>query len=813
MIKHRFFLLISTIIFISQVTANTPAKNLSIKNSFEFGLINYFQIRSFNLKKKSYYERIFTKDERKQLNKADNYLAKAKKYMAQYNSYQSDIERQYTIAEATSSGKSMSKALKKAKKLEGKALKKGNRALSYYDKAFSIRSKIYSTAINRARLGDDSNNAKIGREVELRAKTLFDEALNKVQTALIHDAQMKFDALKSANDLRLQAFVLQEAAFGFYANDAALNPDDYLKTDKIITDTNEVISADTNFFPKYVEQYNPLMDVNLYKSKANLILPRLNLTNQELNQVVDANKKNSYANNLMRQVDETYLIVDSLNMMAEMQTDLAIKDEMKQKAIEKEQNAFYKLLNATNIYLNANEIRYNIYKNHFAEVKPNYKTQESERAALMEREATDYFSKANSQIRSARNLMYRSDQYIKLMGANDLQLYSLQLQESAYGIYLGIPSAISAKIDTAFVTENIYNDTKKSTKKENTSGKLSWEVLSTYTYSTVKPKPVRYKTKNGIVFHVQLGIFKGLLPPKKFAKVNPLIFDKFVKNPYRRYLAGEYRTYEAADIALNHVKKMGYDDAYIISKINGQRKSYSFGKSKLVFNDKYNRNKIHELSVFSGVSYDDSDIKINNTYSNRNVNEVGGLVYYVQLGMFSKPVQQGQFNNIEPIFTEKIPSKGTRYMTGFYHSIAQARSAEKTIKSRGYKDAYVVAYNNGRLMSLTKAKQLEKKGSGISSDYKNYSTGNIIFCIQVGAYKNKLNNAEYQKLSRTFSPRNVEIKYSGGMNIYIIGNYKTYNEAKYLKNKLHNEGRSDCFIVAFKGGTKISVGEAIKLSN
>ena len=51
------------------------------------------------------------------------------------------------------------------------------------------------------------------------------------------------------------------------------------------------------------------------------------------------------------------------------------------------------------------------------------------------------------------------------------------------------------------------------------------------------------------------------------------------------------------------------------------------------------------------------------------------------------------------------------------------------------------------------------------------------------------------------------------MNLYIIGDYKSYNEAKYLKNKLHAEGNSDCFIVAFKGEEKISIGEAIKLSN
>ncbi len=811
--KLSFSLLILIIFFSTQVIANTPAKNPLVKKSCKYELFNIFQAYSFKLKEKKYYEKVFTKDEQKQLSKADKYLVSAKKYMIQYNSYQSEIEKQYTIAEATSSGKSMSKALKKAKKLEGKALKKGNKALSDYDKAYFIRSKIYTTAINRTRLSDDSRNAKIGHEIELKAKTLFDEAHNKIQTAPLNDEQMKFDAIKSANDLRLQAFKLQEAAFGFYSNDATLNPKDYLKTNKIISD--KVISADPNFFPKNVEQYNPLVDASLYKSKANLILPKLNLSSQELKQIVDANKKNIYANNIMQKVDKTYLIVDSLNMQAELQTDLLLKDKMKQQAIEKEQNAFYKLLNATNIYLNANEIRYNIYKNHFTEVRKNNKVKESDRAAVLEREAIDYFTKANVQTRSARNMMYKSDQYIKLMGANDLQLYALQLQESAYGIYLSIPAAISSKIDTAFVAENVYNETKKSTRKENTSAKLSWEVLSTYTYSYVKPKPVKYKIKNGILFHVQLGIFKGLLPTKKFAKVSPVIFDKFVKNPYRRYLVGEYRTFEAADMALNYVKKMGYDDAYIISKIDGQRKSYSLGKDKLVFNDKYNSNKIHELSVFSSVSYSpiSSSDKQNKDEGNRNVKSIKGLAYYLQLGMFLKPVSSKDFQNIEPIFTEKIPSKGTRYMTGPYNSIAQARSAENLIKSKGFADAYIIAYNNGVNISLTKAKQIEKPESDVNYDDKNNNSEIIKFSVQVGAYKNKLNNTDFEKFSGSFSPRKVNIKYSSGMNIYIIGDYKSYNEAKYLKNKLHNEGHSDCFIIAFKGETKISIGEAIKLSN
>lgn len=820
--KRGFSLAVLLAFAINLFAVGVPSSNRLGEKSYFFRLNDFLQIKPIDLKKKSYYKTIFTKAEQKELSKADKYIGSAVKYMRNYDSYQKDIEKQYTIAESTSSGKSMSKALKKAKKLEGKALKKGNKALAYYNKAYDIRSRIYATAINRARLGDNSKNAKIGREIELRAKTLFDAAASKVKTAPVHDKKMKFDALKSANDMRLEAFELQEAAFGFYANDSALNPDDYLKTNKIVVDSNKVIAADTNFFPKYVEQYNPMMDANLYKSKANLILPRLNLTDQELNQIVDANKKNAYANNLMRQVDAIYLVVDSLNMLAEMQNDLSLKDKMKQKAIEKEQNAFYKLLNATNIYLSANEIKYNIYKAHFGEVRPKYKTAETERAARMEQEANDYFDKSNKQIRSARNLMYRSDQYVKMMGANDLRLYALQLQESALGIYLRIPDAVSDKIETAFVTENSYNDTKKSTKKENTSPKLSWEVLSTYTYSSVKPKPVKYKAKNGVVFSVQLGIFKGMLPPNKFARVNPIIFDKFVKNPYRRYLVGEYRSFETADLALRHVKKMGYGDAYIISKINGQRKSYAYGKSKLVFDTKYDNVRIHELSAFSDVSNANAgqkDYAVNTRSTdygkNRNVKNVNGLAYYVQLGMFSKNVSAGQFKNINPIYTEKIPSGGTRYMTGPYSTIAQARAAERKIKSSGFADAYVVAYNNGTNISLKTAKWEENPKTIFNNDNQTQThanTGIVRFSVQVGAYKNKLSNTEYQKLSRSFAPRNVAVKYSSGMNVYIIGDYKSYNEAKYLKNKLHAEGHGDCFVVAFKGSEKIKVSEAIKLS-
>lgn len=807
--KQGILSVLLSILFIVLISASKPENNIK---SSEFNTLRAFSL-SIDLKKKNYYNKIFTKDEQKELNKANKYLLSAKKYMQQYNSYQKQIERQYTIAEETNSGKTMNKALKKAKKLEKKALKSGQKALNYYNKAYDIRSKIYSTAINRVRLNDNSKNAKIGREIELRAKTLFDEADAKIRTAPAHDEQLKFDALKSANDMRLKAFDLQEAAFGFYANDENLNPDDYLKDNN---QDNKIITADTNFFPKTVEQYNPLSDPNLYKSKAGIILPKLNLTNQELSQVVQSNRMNQQANMIMKQVDAIYLEVDSLNMMAEKQTDIALKEKLKTRAVEREQVAFGKLLSATNSYIAANEIKYKVYKAHFPDVRPTIQTPVTERAALMEQTADDYYNKAMSVRRSAANLMYRSDRYLKLMSANDMLLYALQLQESAYGIYLSIPEAVSANIDTTIAVANVINNSKTSTKKENTSSKLNWQVLSTYTYSAKMPKPVKYRPKQGVVFHVQVGIFKGLLPPEKFAKVSPLIFDKFIKNPYRRFLAGEYRTYEAANEALKYVKELGYRDAYLISRVNGKRNSYAYGKSKLTFDNNYNRQKIHELAVFTGekVNISNNNNQTLNYGNNRNVRNIKGLVYYIQLGMFSKTPDKNYFNNISPIFTEKIAGKGTRYMTGPYQTLAQARSAEKLIKQQGFTDAYVAAYLNGNNIALTKAKNLEKTGStNTQTDYSPHAeTINISFGVQVGAFRNKLNYTELESLKKAYLPYSVKYKVINGMNIYYVGNYKTYSEAKALQKELYLKGKTDVFVIAFNGNKKISVSDAIKLS-
>jgi hypothetical protein len=200
------------------------------------------------------------------------------------------------------------------------------------------------------------------------------------------------------------------------------------------------------------------------------------------------------------------------------------------------------------------------------------------------------------------------------------------------------------------------------------------------------------------------------------------------------------------------------------------------------------------------------------TISGNNIKNTKGLVYLVQLGMFAKPVSYAELKDLQPIYTDIISEKGTRYMLGTYSTLSKARDESQKAVAKGISDAYVVAYLDGRQISLEKAKEIESKQVLVQKTDIAVSPANIVYMVQVGAYRDRLGVADEEKLKSAFAPNRFELKTSGGMNLYLVGNFKTYKEADALKKKLISEGHSGVFVVAFNGDQKIPVAEAIKLS-
>jgi tetratricopeptide (TPR) repeat protein len=86
-----------------------------------------------------------------------------------------------------------------------------------------------------------------------------------------------------------------------------------------------------------------------------------------------------------------------------------------------------------------------------------------------------------------------------------------------------------------------------------------------------------------------------------------------------------------------------------------------------------------------------------------------GSVYRIQLGVFSKRVEEAVFGGLEPIMEEPLPDRNLfKYYYGDFSRYDAARDALPGARSAGFADAFIVAWYNGNIMSVEKARKLER---------------------------------------------------------------------------------------------------------
>jgi hypothetical protein len=92
-----------------------------------------------------------------------------------------------------------------------------------------------------------------------------------------------------------------------------------------------------------------------------------------------------------------------------------------------------------------------------------------------------------------------------------------------------------------------------------------------------------------------------------------------------------------------------------------------------------------------------------------------GLIFKVQIGAYRNPIPQDLFKGIQPIVGDRTDGGLTRYSAGIFHAFEPANLAKKEIRSAGYRDAFVVAYYNGKRITLSQAYAIL---NGAAPDFK-----------------------------------------------------------------------------------------------
>lgn len=92
-----------------------------------------------------------------------------------------------------------------------------------------------------------------------------------------------------------------------------------------------------------------------------------------------------------------------------------------------------------------------------------------------------------------------------------------------------------------------------------------------------------------------------------------------------------------------------------------------------------------------------------------------GLVFSVQIGAFRDPVPRQAFSDLSPVTGERTTSGLVRYTAGLFTRFEAADEAKGTVRGRGYTDAFVVAFYNGKRIPLAEARRLAQGGGDLAA--------------------------------------------------------------------------------------------------
>lgn len=91
-----------------------------------------------------------------------------------------------------------------------------------------------------------------------------------------------------------------------------------------------------------------------------------------------------------------------------------------------------------------------------------------------------------------------------------------------------------------------------------------------------------------------------------------------------------------------------------------------------------------------------------------------GVVFKVQIGAFRKPVPQEAFSDMTPVMGETVGNGLVRYTAGLFTGFDGAAAAKDLVRDRGYRDAFVVAYRDGKRIPLGEAMRAERANTTVA---------------------------------------------------------------------------------------------------
>ena len=243
------------------------------------------------------------------------------------------------------------------------------------------------------------------------------------------------------------------------------------------------------------------------------------------------------------------------------------------------------------------------------------------------------------------------------------------------------------------------------------------------------PIAVGVEHPSGLVYRVQVGAFARPIQESLFSEFNPVSGEKIEGTNITRYMAGYFNNSTKVLSARDQIRQLGYSDAFIVAYCNGKR--IQFGEARRLEAEgicvpKRENELMIEVAEKTaenlGIPLVPELEKVNEHDYNKApgaakadaIEDMTGLFYTVQIGVFNRPVGESNLYGMNEILTFRLPNGQIRYSSGMFDSFGDGVPRRTQALGNGVIGAFVTAYYNGERISIQEAKRLlEEKGESI----------------------------------------------------------------------------------------------------
>ncbi len=252
----------------------------------------------------------------------------------------------------------------------------------------------------------------------------------------------------------------------------------------------------------------------------------------------------------------------------------------------------------------------------------------------------------------------------------------------------------------------------------------------------------------------------------------------------------------------------------------------------------YEVRKAESIGIYVGNLNPNPNITTNNLNLFNNPIEVNaalpqGLIFMVQIAAFKAVVPSNSFGELTPITASRFPnSEYIRYYAGLFTNFKDANQAKNIIRTKNFKDAFVVAFFNGQPISIIQARamidagtaytdqglvkiatQLEIEHYGAAVSVTQNATNEIpainskqglLYTVRVGVFGGPRTAERLGIQDNLFFDRTANGNYR-----YYVGVYQNEDNAIGARNQIRGTTPyKDAFVVAFYNGNTIALNEA-----